>query len=167
MEDPLNHLDEFDRLCGLTKINGVSEDSFKLRLFPFSLGDKAHLWEKTLPTGAITTWDRCKKVFLAKFFSNARTASEYYDRTVRFVDSAQDEKYKKDLKIVNDKLDKILLSQQKNIHFLGDEDTTIQDGENEIAELCYVQNQGGFKPYNQFKPNNLSYRSTNVANPQD
>ena len=26
MEDPLDHLDEFDRLCNLTKINGVSED---------------------------------------------------------------------------------------------------------------------------------------------
>ncbi|XP_019087584.1 PREDICTED: uncharacterized protein LOC109127402 [Camelina sativa] len=81
--------------------------------------------------------------------------------------SAHYEKYKKDLKIVNDKLDKILLSQQKNIHYLGEEDTTIQDGENEVAGLCYVQNQGGFKSYNQFKPNNLSYRSTNVANPQD
>jgi len=74
MEDPLDHLDEFERLCGLTKINGVSEDSFKLCLFPFSLGDKAHLWEKTLPQNSITTWDDCKKAFLAKFFSNSRTA---------------------------------------------------------------------------------------------
>jgi len=49
MEDPLDHLDEFDRFCNLTKINGVSEDEFKLRLFPFSLGDKAHIWEKNLP----------------------------------------------------------------------------------------------------------------------
>ncbi|KAG7619704.1 Retrotransposon gag domain [Arabidopsis suecica] len=74
MEDPLDHLDEFERLCGLTKIDGVSEDGFKLRLFPFSLGDKAHLWEKTLPQNLITTWDDCKKAFLAKFFSNSRTA---------------------------------------------------------------------------------------------
>jgi len=28
MEDPLDYLDEFDRLCSLTKINGVSEDVF-------------------------------------------------------------------------------------------------------------------------------------------
>ncbi|KAL1212118.1 hypothetical protein V5N11_018717 [Cardamine amara subsp. amara] len=74
MEDLLDHLDVFDRLCSLTKINGVSEDGFKLRLFPFSLGDKAHLWEKNLPHGSITSWDDCKKAFLAKFFSNARTA---------------------------------------------------------------------------------------------
>jgi len=43
MEDSLDHLDEFDRLYNLTKINGVSEDGFKFRLFPFSLGDKAHI----------------------------------------------------------------------------------------------------------------------------
>jgi len=33
MEDPLDHLDEFDMLCNLTKFNGVSEDEFKLQLF--------------------------------------------------------------------------------------------------------------------------------------
>jgi len=66
MEDPLDHLDEFDRLCNLTKINGVSEDGFKLRLFPLSLGDKAHIWEKNLPHDSITTWDDCKKAFLSK-----------------------------------------------------------------------------------------------------
>jgi len=71
MEDPLDHLDEFDNL---TKINGVSEDGFKLRLFPFSLGDKTHIWEKNLPHDSITTWDDCKKAFLTKFFSNAITA---------------------------------------------------------------------------------------------
>ena len=74
MKDPLNQLDEFDRLCNLTKINGVIEDGFNLRLFPFSLGGKAHIWEKNLPHDSITTWDDCKKAFLSKFFSNARTA---------------------------------------------------------------------------------------------
>jgi len=53
MENPLDHLDSFDRLCGRTKINGVTKDMFKLRLFPFSLGDKAQHWEKTLPPDSI------------------------------------------------------------------------------------------------------------------
>ncbi|CAA7023187.1 unnamed protein product [Microthlaspi erraticum] len=66
-EDPIDHLDEFDRLCDLTKINGVSEDAIKLRLFPMSLADKAHQWEKSLPHGTITTWDECKKAFLLSF----------------------------------------------------------------------------------------------------
>ena len=58
----------------MIKINGISEDAFKLRLFPFSLGDKARHWEKTLPQGTITSWAECKKAFLSKFFSSTRTA---------------------------------------------------------------------------------------------
>ncbi|XP_056857893.1 uncharacterized protein LOC130507199, partial [Raphanus sativus] len=73
-EDPYDHLDKFDRYCSLSKINGVSEDAFKLKLFPFSLGDKAHQWEKTLPSDSITTWDDCKRAFLENFFSAYRTA---------------------------------------------------------------------------------------------
>ncbi|KAL0730608.1 hypothetical protein Bca4012_026701 [Brassica carinata] len=57
VEDPLDHLDTFDSYCSLSKTNGVSKDVFKLRLFPFSLGDKAHQWEKALPSDYITTWD--------------------------------------------------------------------------------------------------------------
>jgi len=207
MEDPLDYLHEFVRLYNLTKINGVSEDGFMLRLFPFSLGDKAHIWEKNLPHDLITTWDDCKKAFLSKFLSNARTArlrneisgflqntgesfceawerfkgytnqcphhgftkasllstlyggvlprirmlldtasngnflnknvkegwelvenlaqsngnyNEDCYRTVRgIVDS--DDKHRKEIKALNDKLDRILLSQQKHVHFLVDE----------------------------------------------
>ncbi|KAG7552286.1 Retrotransposon gag domain [Arabidopsis thaliana x Arabidopsis arenosa] len=257
MEDPLDHLDEFDRLCSLTKINGVSEDGFKLRLFPFSLGDKAHIWEKNLPHGSITSWDDCKKAFLAKFFSNARTArlrneisgfaqkngesfceawerfksytnqcphhgfskasllstlyrgalprirmlldtasngnfqnkdvaegwelvenlaqsdgnyNEDCDRTNRGT-ADSDDKYKKEMNALNEKLDRILFGQQKHVHFLvDDEQYQVQDGEgNQLEEISYINNQGGYKGYNNFKTNNpnLSYRSTNVANPHD
>ncbi|XP_010451832.1 PREDICTED: uncharacterized protein LOC104734019 [Camelina sativa] len=61
MEDPLDHLDQFDMMCGTVKINGISEDAFKLRLFPFSLGDRARTWEKNLPVGSVTSWDQCKR----------------------------------------------------------------------------------------------------------
>ncbi|KAG7583639.1 Retrotransposon gag domain [Arabidopsis suecica] len=258
LEDPLDHLDNFDRLCSLTKINGVSEDSFKLRLFPFSLGDKAHHWEKTLPAGSITSWDDCKKAFLTKFFSNSRTArlrneissftqkqsesiceawerfkgytiqcphhgfkkasllstlyrgvlpkirmlldtasngnflnkdveegwelienlalsdgnyNEDFDRSNRGIGDS-DAKHSKDIKALNDKLDQILLSQQKQVHYITEEEHyQIQEGENtQAAEVSYIQNQGGYnKGYNPYKPAhpNLSYRSTNVANPQD
>ncbi|KAG7572475.1 Retrotransposon gag domain [Arabidopsis suecica] len=258
LEDPLDHLDNFDRLCSLTKINGVSEDSFKLRLFPFSLGDKAHHWEKTLPAGSITSWDECKKAFLTKFFSNSRTArlrneissftqkqsesiceawerfkgytiqcphhgfkkasllstlyrgvlpkirmlldtasngnflnkdveegwelienlalsdgnyNEDFDRSNRGIGDL-DAKHSKDIKALNDKLDKILLTQQKQVHYITEEEHyQIQEGENtQDAEVSYIQNQGGYnKGYNPYKPAhpNLSYRSTNVANPQD
>ncbi|XP_013608425.1 PREDICTED: uncharacterized protein LOC106315221 [Brassica oleracea var. oleracea] len=74
LEDPLDHQDQFDKYCGLSKTNGVSEDAFKLRLFSFSLGDKTHTWEKNLPIDSITTWNEFKKAFLNKFFSTSRTA---------------------------------------------------------------------------------------------
>jgi len=73
-EDPFDHLDKFDKYCGLSRTNGVYENAFKLKLFPFSLGDKAHQWEKTLPSDSITTWNECKRAFLEKFFSISRTS---------------------------------------------------------------------------------------------
>ncbi|XP_048624055.1 uncharacterized protein LOC125592722 [Brassica napus] len=54
--------------------NNKYHDAFKLKLFPFSLGDKAHQWEKTLPSDTVTTWDECNRAFLDKFFSTSRTA---------------------------------------------------------------------------------------------
>ncbi|CAB81106.1 AT4g07360 [Arabidopsis thaliana] len=178
MEDPLDHLDEFDRLCNLTKINGVSEDGFKLRLFPFSLGDKAHIWEKNLLHDSITTWDDCKKAFLSKFFSNARTArlrneisgfsqktgeslceawerfkdgnyNEDCDRTVKGT-ADSDDKHRKEIKTLNDKLDRILLSQQKHVHFLvDDEQFQVQDGEGNLLEEQQQGQNKPFVPYNQ------------------
>ncbi|KAG7543331.1 Retrotransposon gag domain [Arabidopsis thaliana x Arabidopsis arenosa] len=225
LEDPLDHLDNFDRLCSLTKINGVSEDSFKLRLFPFSLGDKARQWEKTLPAGSITSWDDCKKAFLTKFFSNSRTArlrneissftqkqsesiceawrdskatlysvhtmdveegwelvenlalsdgnyNEDFDRSNRGIGDPDAKHNKEMIQALNDKLDKFMLTQQKQVHYITEEEHyQIQEGENtQAAEVSYIQNQGGYnKGYNPYKPAhpNLSYRSTNVANPQD
>ncbi|KAG7547979.1 Retrotransposon gag domain [Arabidopsis suecica] len=259
LEDPLDHLDNFDRLCSLTKINGVSEDSFKLRLFPFSLGDKAHHWEKTLPAGSITSWDDCKKAFLTKFFSNSRTArlrneissftqkqsesiceawerfkgytiqcphhgfkkasllstlyrgvlpkirmlldtasngnflnkdveegwelienlalsdgnyNEDFDRSNRGIGDPDAKHSKEMIQALNDKMDKFLLSQQKQVHYITEEEHyQIQEGEStHAAEVSYIQNQGGYNkgynPYPHAHPN-LSYRSTNVANPHD
>ncbi|KAL1223553.1 hypothetical protein V5N11_034304 [Cardamine amara subsp. amara] len=73
-EDPLEHLDVFERICSLVRIRGITEDGYKLRLFPFSLADNATNWENSLPPGSITTWESCKASFLTKFFSIQRTA---------------------------------------------------------------------------------------------
>ena len=40
-DDPNAHIAYFLEVCDLYKINGVSEDAIRLRVFPFSLRDKA------------------------------------------------------------------------------------------------------------------------------
>lgn len=265
MEDPLDHLDQFDRFCGTTKMNGVSEDALKLRLFPFSLGEKAHTWEKNLPPDSITTWDQCKKAFLGKFFSATRTnrlrneissftqrgnesfseawerfkgltsqcphhgfthgsllgtlyrgvspkyrahldiasrgnflgqeaedglnlveslatsdsnyGGEDYDRSSRDGSEAN-ERHRREMKALNEKMDKLLQVSQKQVHFVGDNEGSqgYQDAGNENyadaqAEMNYIGGQGqgfnkGFNPNYRNHPN-FSYRNTNVENPQD
>ena len=99
-----------------------------------------------------------------------RCYNEDYDRSMRGTGGSED-KQSNDIKRLNEKLDKLLLAQQKQIHYIPDEEHfQMQEGGNDqTEELSYIQNQGGFnKGYNNYKPNpNLSYRSTNVANPQD
>jgi hypothetical protein len=56
-EDPNQHLAMFEELCNTVKINGVESEAIKLRVFPFSLGDKARNWLRSLDTGTIRTWD--------------------------------------------------------------------------------------------------------------
>ncbi|CAA7046037.1 unnamed protein product [Microthlaspi erraticum] len=229
-----------------------------------SLADKAHQWEKSLPHGTITTWDECKKAFLAKFFSTGRTAKlrgeissfiqrnnetfaeawerfkgytsqcphhgfnnesllstlyrgclpryremldtasngnflnqdvddgwqlveniansngsygEEYDRTNRSSTHhsiESDEKLRKDVKALNEKLDKLILAQStmKKVNFVSAEEMEpVQEGEDtQFAEVCYMSNgQGGYnKGYYNYKSNPaMSYRNTDVANPQD
>ena len=75
MEDPNLHLSVFLEVCDTLKINGASTDAIRLRLFPFSLRDKARAWLHSLPPGSISTWEELTKAFLARFFPPSKTAS--------------------------------------------------------------------------------------------
>ena len=69
--------------------------------------------------------------------------NEDCDRTIRGT-ADFDDKHRKEIKALNDKLDMILLSQQKHVHFLvDDEQYQVQDGEgNQLEEVSYINNQG-------------------------
>ena len=67
-EDPYGHISTFLRLCYTVKMNGVEHDVIKLRLFPFSLTDKAQNWFESLSKGSIDTWGDLVRIFLIKFF---------------------------------------------------------------------------------------------------
>ncbi|KAK9190504.1 hypothetical protein WN943_019110 [Citrus x changshan-huyou] len=57
-EDPYNHLNDFHVVCQTFKYEKFSDDDVKLRLFSFSLKDRAHSWLNTLPANSITSWEQ-------------------------------------------------------------------------------------------------------------
>ncbi|XP_058761643.1 uncharacterized protein LOC131635058 [Vicia villosa] len=73
-DDPNLHLFMFVQYANTVKANGVSPETIRLRLFPFSLRDRARAWLQSLPSNSITTWDELKKVFLARYFPSSKTA---------------------------------------------------------------------------------------------
>ncbi|KAJ9169141.1 hypothetical protein P3X46_020603 [Hevea brasiliensis] len=73
-ESPHVHLAHFLEISDMLKINGVSDDAIRLRLFPFSLKDRAREWLHSLPPGSITTWDELSQAFLAQYFPPSKTA---------------------------------------------------------------------------------------------
>ncbi|GJV35807.1 zinc finger, CCHC-type containing protein [Tanacetum coccineum] len=72
--DPSQHLKDFLKLVDSLDLDGKNRERMRLRLFQFSLHDKASNWLKRLLAGSITTWDDLTTRFLAQFFPPRRTA---------------------------------------------------------------------------------------------
>ena len=72
-EDPNLHVANFLEICDMFRANGASDDAIRLRLFPFSLRDKAKAWLNSLPAGSIHDWNTLARKFLSKYFPPAKT----------------------------------------------------------------------------------------------
>ena len=47
----------------------------KLKLFPFSLRDRAKVWFSSLHKNSIDSWNKCKDAFISKYFPPAKIIS--------------------------------------------------------------------------------------------
>lgn len=74
-ENPYNHVRDFEDICGTLHFNQMSEESLKLRLFPFSLKEKAKSWLHALQPQSIRTWEDLTKEFFKRFLPNHKTAT--------------------------------------------------------------------------------------------
>ena len=86
-EDPYAHILTFLNVCATFKINGVTDDTIRLRLFPFSVRDKAQLWLASLPNESITIWDQLKQEYFpphktAKFRNEINTFNQNGSETI-------------------------------------------------------------------------------------
>jgi len=81
--------------------------------------------------------------------------NEDYDRNICTSSNSNDKNHR-EIKALNDIIDKLLQVQQKHVHFTcEDELFQVQEGEDDhCAEITYVHNQGGYnKGYNNYRPN--------------
>ena len=59
-ENPYGHVKKFRNICAITKFQSFSEESVHLRLFPFSLHDRAMVWLDSSALGFISSILQCK-----------------------------------------------------------------------------------------------------------
>ncbi|CAL9013424.1 unnamed protein product, partial [Prunus brigantina] len=72
-DDPHIHIKDFFAVCATMHNGGISDEAIRLRLFPFSLKERAKEWLYSLPSASITTWTALASKFLAKFFPAQKT----------------------------------------------------------------------------------------------
>ncbi|KAL5540766.1 hypothetical protein UlMin_044089 [Ulmus minor] len=63
------------------KIPGVADDAFRLRLFSYSLKDRAKVWLNSLEPNSVTSWNGLAEKFLTKYFPPTKNARMRNDIT--------------------------------------------------------------------------------------
>ena len=72
-EQPYTHIKDFEDACSLFQDNSCPREVALLKLFPFTLKDKAKMWYNSLRPMSIFTWNDLQGEFLKKFFPENRT----------------------------------------------------------------------------------------------
>ncbi|CAN6462491.1 unnamed protein product [Victoria cruziana] len=91
-EDPYRHLDLFFDVCATVKISNVEDGAMRMRLFPFSLKDRARDCLKSLPPAvSIDTWEDLQREFLKKYFPIGKT--NHYRRVISLFTALEGESF--------------------------------------------------------------------------
>ena len=69
-EDAASHLNIFVKLCDMQKKKDVDNDVVKMKLFLFSLRDRAKNLFSSLPHNSINSWDKCKDAFISTYLGH-------------------------------------------------------------------------------------------------
>ena len=72
-ENPYTHIKDFEEVCHTFQEGTTSIELMGLKLFPFTLKDKAKLWLNSLRPQSIR-WLELQTTFLKKFFPIHRTS---------------------------------------------------------------------------------------------
>ena len=67
-------MDNFEDICGTTKLNRVPNVLINRKLFSFSLADKTHRLFKSMNPENLRSWEDYKAAFLTQYFTQSRTA---------------------------------------------------------------------------------------------
>ncbi|GFZ19874.1 hypothetical protein Acr_28g0005790 [Actinidia rufa] len=72
-ERPYTHLKDFKDACSIFQDSSCPREILLLKLFPFTLKDKAKFWFNSLRPRSIYSWNAMEGEFLKKFFPENRT----------------------------------------------------------------------------------------------
>ncbi|GJV00291.1 hypothetical protein Tco_1329561 [Tanacetum coccineum] len=79
-DDTNRHIDKFLEITQHMKQNGVSDDSIRLSLFPYSLMHHAIAWYDRIPRNSILSFDDMMRKFISKYFPPSMVTGNGYSR---------------------------------------------------------------------------------------
>ena len=74
-ENPYLHLREFEQLCACLTISGMSQETLRWKLFPFSLDERAKQWYAHNVGKVAGDWEEPRNIFCLAFFPISQIAA--------------------------------------------------------------------------------------------
>ena len=78
-DNPYKHIETFNMLCSTVRLESLTGDELKLKLFPFSLKGKAEEWLRSKPKGHFKSWEGISESFLQHYFPKKMIYNRRYD----------------------------------------------------------------------------------------